>query len=213
MPQKCQLWCAGGAPCRKDSSERQPAADAICLFMIVQARRGEMKPVNVRGTVHDLKTRPAPYVNFYPDPRLFLWVQVYYCCSNSFSLVKCLYFHFKKTLLRLSCLDCLLDNWPDHQSKAPSSSALGNVGKHMFISSEWLFWCCTGFIRLAKNHEERACVSAAHSCLLIDISSCIFTPVSSLITSDWFCPNPWLDLGALWVRNAVALFITIGLNK
>ena len=88
-----------------------------------------MKPVNVRGAVHHLQTRPEPYVNFYPDPRLFLWVQVYYCCSNSFFLMKCLNFHYKKTLLRLSCLDCLLDNWPDHQSKAPGSSALGNVGK------------------------------------------------------------------------------------
>lgn len=144
MPQKCQLWCAGTVPPRKAGSERQLAADAICLFVVAQARRGAMKPVNVRGAVHHLQSRPEPYVNFYPDPRLFLWVQDYYCCSNSFPLMKCLHYHYKKTLLRLSYLDCLLDNWPDHQSKAPCSSALGNVGKayvhQLWIAALLLHW-------------------------------------------------------------------------
>lgn len=66
-------------------AQRQLAVDAMCLFVVAQARRGAMKPVNVRGAVHHLQTKPEPYVTFYPDPRLFLWVQVYYCYSNSFN--------------------------------------------------------------------------------------------------------------------------------
>lgn len=116
---------------------RQTAADTICLFVVAQARRGAMRTANVRGAVHHLQTRPEPYVTLYPDPRLFLRVQAYYCCSNPFSLMKCLHFHYKKTLLRLSCLDCLLDNWPDHQSKAPGSSALGSVGK-AYVHQLWM---------------------------------------------------------------------------
>lgn len=141
-----------------------------CGCRLLSHGRGVMQPVIVRGALHHLQTKPKPYVNFYPDPRLFLWVQVYYCCSNSFFLMECLNFHYKKELLRLSYLDCLLDNWPDHQSKAPTPQPLEMWERHMFISSECLLWCCTGFIRLAKNHKEPTCMDTDDSCLLIDVS-------------------------------------------
>lgn len=121
---------AGAAPARKAA---QMAVGCGCHLLIY----GAMKAGNAKGAVHHLQTRPEPYVHLYAGPRLFLRVQAYYCCSNPFSLIKCLHFHYKKTLLRLSCLDCLLDNWPDHQSRAPGSSALGSVGK-AYVHQLWM---------------------------------------------------------------------------
>lgn len=124
------LQLTGAAPARKAA---QMAIGCGCHLLIC----GAMKAGNAKSAVHHLQTRPEPYVNLYPGPRLFLRVQAYYCCSNPFSLIKCLHFHYKKTLLRLSCLDCLLDNWPDHQSRAPGSSALGSVGK-AYVHQLWM---------------------------------------------------------------------------
>lgn len=169
-----------------------------------------MKPV--RGAVHHLQTKPEPYVNFYPDPRLFLRVQVCNCWSNSVSWMKCLLFHYKKTLLRLSCVWAAY--WTTSliiRAKLLTPQPLEMWERHMLISSERLPWCSrasSGWLRTTKSQCAWARVPSAGS-----LTSPNAHLVPSLTTGEKFCPNPRLPLGALWVRKVVALFISVGLHK
>lgn len=107
-------------------------------------KEGSDETCECEGCSASLTEQTWAICEFLSRSKTFLWVQDYYCCSNSFPLMKCLHYHYKKTLLRLSYLDCLLDNWPDHQSKASCSSALGNVGKayvhQLWIAALLLHW-------------------------------------------------------------------------
>lgn len=115
----------------------------------------------LRGAAHHLQARPEPYVHSQPDSWFVLWVQVYYCSSNSLFLLKCLHLQYVQALLCLRCLD----NWPDHQSKAPSSSALEKVGMTCVHpnSCPGAAPAPSGWFRSSKREGARAEISAACS--------------------------------------------------
>lgn len=176
MPLKRQLWCAGVEPLSKACSE----AMGCSCHLLIHGSTGKESCETVRDAGHHLQTKPEPYVGgFYPNPTLFYGLRSIIANLISFSLKKCLHTPYKKMLLCLSCLNWLLDN----QLLAPQPSEVWE--RHMFLGSETLPWCHPGFTMLAKNHQKKACLSTAHSCLLINIPWCIVTLISSIFNHQW----------------------------
>lgn len=143
---------------RKAGSEREPAGDAP-LWHQRQSRSHktcECEGWRVQHIIH----RPdlCHMCIFYSDPWLPLWVQVHYCPSNS--LLKCLHLQYVQTLLRLRCLD----NWPDHQSKAPAPQSWETWQWHLFIQTAALVLPQPHQVGLEpqrkKEHEHRSLLPA-----------------------------------------------------